>query len=76
VIKGLDKVADATVFHAGTKLANNVLTTSGGRVLGVTARGDTLAAAIENAYRDVARISFAGMQYRTDIGRKGLKRWP
>ena len=48
---------------------------SGGRVLGVTARGETLAAAIENTYQDVGRISFAGVQFRSDIGRKGLKRW-
>ncbi len=75
VIKGVEAVTDATVFHAGTKLANNVLTTSGGRVLGVTARGATLAAAIENTYRDVARVNFQGMQFRTDIGRKGLQRW-
>jgi len=74
-ITGLDRVQHATVFHAGTKLVGNVLTTSGGRVLGVTARGSTLAEAIRNTYADVARIHFAGMHYRTDIGRKGLKRW-
>ncbi len=74
-IRGIDRVEAATVFHAGTKLANNVLVTSGGRVLGVTTRGETLAQAIENAYRDLTHISFDGMHYRRDIGRKGLKRW-
>ena len=72
---GLDRVQDAIVFHAGTKLVENVLVTSGGRVLGVTARGETLAAAIQNTYREVGHINFAGMHYRTDIGKKGLKRW-
>jgi phosphoribosylamine--glycine ligase len=64
----------AAVFHAGTRLDARGLITSGGRVLGVTAGGDTLPAAIENAYRGVAEISFEGMHYRTDIGRKGLAR--
>jgi len=64
----------ATVFHAGTKLAGSDLVTSGGRVLGVTASGATLASAIDGAYRGVHKISFDGMHYRTDIGRKGLTR--
>jgi phosphoribosylamine--glycine ligase len=74
-IQGLDRTKDATVFHAGTKLSENVLVTSGGRVLGVSARGETLPAAIENTYDEVRKIHFEGMHYRTDIGRKGLKRW-
>jgi len=74
-IEGLDAMTEATVFHAGTKLENNVLVTSGGRVLGVTARGETLASAIRSAYEGVGKIHFDGMHYRTDIGRKGLKRW-
>jgi phosphoribosylamine--glycine ligase len=74
-IEGLDRTADAAVFHAGTKLDENLLVTSGGRVLGVTARGETLPAAIENTYENVRKIHFEGMHYRTDIGRKGLKRW-
>ena len=75
VIQGLDRAADAAVFHAGTKLDQNVLKTSGGRVLGVTARGETLPDAIRNTYDAVAKIHFDGMHYRTDIGQKGLKRW-
>jgi phosphoribosylamine--glycine ligase len=74
-IAGLDRVANATVFHAGTKLVNNVLVTSGGRVLGVISRGPTLATAIEKTYAEVTHVQFAGMHYRKDIGQKGLKRW-
>jgi phosphoribosylamine--glycine ligase len=65
----------ATVFHAGTRLDSDSLVTSGGRVLGVTASGATLPAAIANAYRGVHEIAFDGMHYRTDIGRKGLARY-
>jgi phosphoribosylamine--glycine ligase len=67
--------AGATVFHAGTRLAGNDLLVSGGRVLGVTADGPTLPGAIEAAYRAVREVHFEGMQYRKDIGRKGLRRW-
>jgi phosphoribosylamine--glycine ligase len=74
-IQGVDRMTEATVFHAGTKLDQNGLVTSGGRVLGVTARGATLPAAIQNTYEAVHKIHFEGMHYRTDIGRKGLKRW-
>jgi phosphoribosylamine--glycine ligase len=75
-IQGLDRTkGEAAVFQAGTKLDKNVLVTSGGRVLGVTARGETLPAAIESTYEELRKIHFEGMHYRTDIGRKGLKRW-
>jgi phosphoribosylamine---glycine ligase len=66
----------ATVFHAGTRRNAADLVTAGGRVLGVTASGATLASAIDSAYRGVHKISFEGMQYRSDIGRKGLARRP
>jgi phosphoribosylamine---glycine ligase len=65
----------AQVFQAGTRVGTNGLETAGGRVLGVTAAGEDLASAIENAYAAVAKIHFDGMHYRRDIGRKGLKRW-
>ncbi|MBI4908372.1 MAG: phosphoribosylamine--glycine ligase [Acidobacteria bacterium] len=65
----------ATVFQAGTRAAGHAIATSGGRVLGVTSSGDSLHSAIANTYRAVEQISFDGMQYRKDIGRKGLKRW-
>jgi phosphoribosylamine--glycine ligase len=74
-IMGLDQVHDATVFHAGTKMDENVVVTSGGRVLAVTAGGSTLDLAMRNAYSEVRKIHFEGMHYRKDIGQKGLKRW-
>ena len=60
------------VFHAGTKLDNGVVVTDGGRVLGVTALGDTLAEAKRTAYEAVGRIHFQGAFYRRDIGDKAL----
>jgi len=75
VITGIEQANDATVFHAGTKMQDGQLVTSGGRVLGVTARGGTLPKAIREAYTAAGKIRFDGMHYRTDIGRKGLKRW-
>ncbi len=60
-------------FHAGTRLDGEKLVTSGGRVLGVTAVEKDLAAAIMAAYEAVNKIHFDGMQYRRDIGAKGLK---
>ena len=65
----------AQVFQAGTRREGNSLVTNGGRVLGVTAKGDTLQAALDNAYRAVGKIHFTGMQFRHDIGQKGLRRW-
>ena len=66
------EAAGATVFHAGTRNAGAGLETAGGRVLGVTASGPDLRAAIAAAYRGVAQVHFEGMHCRTDIGRKGL----
>ena len=60
------------VFQAGTARSDGRLVTAGGRVLGVTAVADDLAAAIAAAYEGVRRIHFEGMQYRTDIGRRAL----
>lgn len=65
----------ATVFQAGTRQEYDALITSGGRVLGVTAGGETLENAISNAYRAVDKIHFHGMHLRRDIGARGLKRW-
>jgi len=61
-----------TVFHAGTDFIDGRLVSSGGRVLGVTARGDSLAEAREKAYDLISRIDFPQAHYRTDIGVKGL----
>jgi phosphoribosylamine--glycine ligase len=63
-----------TVYQAGTKLEGDRVVTSGGRVLGVTALGDDLAAAREAAYGAVSKIGFDGAFYRRDIGVKGLAR--
>jgi phosphoribosylamine--glycine ligase len=74
-IAGLDDVAklpDVKVFHAGTRLDGDVVRTEGGRVLGVTALGYTLADAKRRAYEAVERISFPGMFYRSDIADKAL----
>jgi phosphoribosylamine--glycine ligase len=59
--------AGALVFHAGTARAGGALVTAGGRILGVTGVGDTLAAARANAYAGVERISFPGARYRRDV---------
>ena len=77
VISGIPEAEStgATVFHAGTKREAHSLLTSGGRVLGVTAGGETLQAAVDCAYRAVEKIYFDGMHYRRDIGQKGLRRW-
>ncbi len=62
------------VFHAGTRVENHQLLTSGGRVLGVTATAENLGTAIQHAYSAVGKIHFEGVHYRKDIGAKGLKR--
>lgn len=62
-----------TVYHAGTKLQDNKLVTSGGRVLGVTALGDTLENALKKSYDAVEKIHFEGVHYRRDIGKRALE---
>jgi len=59
------------VFHAGTTF-DGKLKTSGGRVLGVSAVGDTLQDALDRAYEAVGKIHFEGMHFRRDIGAKAL----
>ena len=72
-IKGLGQHTEGTfVFHAGTKKENNSILTNGGRVLGVTALGDTLESAISNAYSATEKISWPNKYCRSDIGKKGL----
>jgi phosphoribosylamine--glycine ligase len=75
VITGLQEAAQlpgVKVFHAGTKQQGQRIVTDGGRVLGVTALGDSLADAQRRAYEAVARIHFAGAFYRRDIAAKAL----
>ena len=74
LIHGLEdaaKMPGVKVLHAGTKLEGNKILTSGGRVLGVTAIGSTLDAALQKAYEAVGKIHFDGMHYRRDIGQHG-----
>ena len=75
IISGCDTLSglnNIKVFHAGTKLEDNVLYTDGGRVLCVVASNKDLALAKQAAYDAIAHIKFDGMQYRTDISDKGF----
>ncbi len=77
IIKGIDKankMDGVYVFHAGTSFNDNEIVTSGGRVLGVTATGNDIAAAKKQAYDAVGKIHFNGMHYRRDIADRALKR--
>jgi len=72
-IFGLGKAFDdAYIFHAGTKRQDKRIITNGGRVLGVTALGDTLESAIKRAYTVTEKISWENKYLRADIGKKGL----
>ncbi|HUX19083.1 MAG TPA: phosphoribosylglycinamide synthetase C domain-containing protein, partial [Acidithiobacillus sp.] len=75
-ILGLNKTQGDTVkiFHAGTTADDDTVITAGGRVLGVTALGESLAIAQQRAYAAVANIRWPGLQYRQDIGYRGLRR--
>jgi phosphoribosylamine--glycine ligase len=77
VISGLDRaarLADVRVFHAGTERRDQDIVATGGRVLGVTALGETVAAAVEKAYAAVAAISWEDVHFRKDIGGKAIRR--
>lgn len=77
VINGLetaDKMDNVMVFHAGTAKKDDSIVTSGGRILGVTALGNSIENAIKRAYEVVDKISFDGAYCRRDIGRKALNR--
>jgi len=72
-IRGIEDVSgNAVVFHAGTKRRDGAVLTDGGRVLGVTALGDSLRDAIDNAYSAAEKISWGSKFCRRDIGKKGL----
>ncbi len=73
VITGIaeaEELEEVVIFHAGTRLDGDKLVTNGGRVLNVTATGNTLEVALTKAYKAVKKIHFKGMQYRTDIGKR------
>jgi len=77
-ISGLDAVRrmkDVVVFHAGTATKDKKVVASGGRVLGVTALGDTVEKAIRKAYQAVDKIAWQKVHYRRDIGQKALHRY-
>jgi phosphoribosylamine--glycine ligase len=73
-IEDAKKLDGVKVFHAGTSKRGGVFYTAGGRVLGVTARAETLESAVERAYEACAKIDFEGMQYRKDIAARALKK--
>ena len=75
VVKGLEALKgdpEVIVFHGATKQQGNDIVTVGGRVLGITALGQNLEAAIRKGYDAVSKVSFDGMQYRKDIGKRAL----
>jgi phosphoribosylamine--glycine ligase len=76
-IYGLDdarKIKNVIVFHSGTACEDGKVFTNGGRVLGVTALGDSVKEAIATAYQAVSKITWEGVHYRRDIGQKALRR--
>ncbi len=76
-ISGLEdvrKLKNVIVFHAGTSRKDGAVVTNGGRVLSVTAIGDSIRDAIATAYQAVSRISWEGVHYRRDIGQKAVRR--
>ena len=74
VIEGIDQVTEALVFHAGTAQDNGQIVTNGGRVLCVTALGDTVAEAQQKAYSGVDKIRWNNRYFRTDIGHRAITR--
>lgn len=73
-LKDVKRMKDVVVFHAGTDKKGKTIVTNGGRVLGVTALGNSVKKAISKAYSAVSRITWDGVYYRKDIGQKALKR--
>lgn len=67
-IFGLENVENSTVFHAGTTLIDDKVVTNGGRVMAITSFGDSITAALNTSYENIAKISFDKMNYRKDIG--------
>jgi phosphoribosylamine--glycine ligase len=68
VISGLNEVKDAITFHAGTTLKDNAIVTNGGRVIAMTALGDSMEEALSRSYKAVKAVRFEGIEYRKDIG--------
>ena len=68
VIKGIENIKDSIPFHAGAKIENNEIVTSGGRVLAITSYGDTYQEALTKTYQSINNVDFEGKYYRKDIG--------
>jgi len=69
VITGLEDLdEDIVVFHSGTKIVDGNLVTNGGRVIGITTSADSVEKAAKKVYKNIKKINFEGMHYRTDIG--------
>jgi phosphoribosylamine---glycine ligase len=68
VIGGLEKVSESIAFHAGTKSSGSDVVTNGGRVIAVSAYGDTMQEALQRSYADAEKIQFDRKNYRKDIG--------
>jgi phosphoribosylamine--glycine ligase len=75
-IEAAEAIPGVSVYHAGTARRDGQIVTAGGRVLTVTGRGRDFPEAIARAYAGMSQISFDGMQYRHDIGRKALVNEP
>ena len=67
-VKGLEQATDSLLFHAGTKLEDDKVITSGGRVLAVSSWGSSMKEALEKSYHNASLLKFEGIYYRTDIG--------
>ena len=77
IISGIQKAEEdknIIIFHAGTAQKDGQLMTNGGRVLGISALGESLKKALAAAYEAVSKVSFEGMRYRKDIGQNALKK--
>jgi len=68
IISGLDQTENCVVFHAGTKLADQKVITTGGRVVAVSSWGESMQEALDGSYLNARRISFEKMYLRPDIG--------
>jgi phosphoribosylamine--glycine ligase len=68
VIRNLELVEESVVFHAGTRLAGEAILTNGGRVLAVSSIGNSMEEALSKSYRNIERISFEKMYFRSDLG--------
>jgi len=73
-LEDVEKIEDVQVFHAGTTIKDGKIITNGGRVLGITSIGENIPIAISKAYEAVKMISWQGIYYRKDIGKKALFR--